>query len=84
MDIKYVKEASPVEFSEYSVSKKIDNEPDFAWWVHCVFKKRDNIISKSKTKYCMATYKYGVRLPKTAAEYLELDRQTVQPLWENY
>ena len=84
MDLKDFKEASLNELAEYTVSNKIDDEPYFAWLVHYVFKKRDRIIDKTNTKYWRTTYKYGVRLPKTAAEYLELDRQTVQPLWENY
>ena len=84
MDLKDFKEASLNELAEYTVSNKIDDEPYFAWWVHYVFKKRDIIISKANNKYWISTQKYGVRLPKTAAEFLELDRQTDQPLWDNY
>ena len=51
MDLKDIKEASPIKLSEYSVSNKIDDEPDFYWWVHYVFKKQDRIISKVKDKY---------------------------------
>ena len=82
MDLKDVKEASPIELAEYAVANKIYYEPDFAWWMHYVFKKLDRIISKSKTKYCRNTHKYSIRLPKTAAEALELDRQRGQPLWK--
>ena len=84
MELKYVKEVSPIEFSEYEVANKIDDDQFFAWWMHYVFKKRDRIIAKAKNKYWRNTHKYGVRLPKTAAEALELDRQTGHPLWENY
>ena len=45
MELKDVKEERPIELAEYAVSKKIDYDPDFAWWVHYVFKKRDRIIS---------------------------------------
>ena len=34
MDLKYVKEASPIELAEYAVANKIYYDPDFAWWVH--------------------------------------------------
>ena len=80
-DIKYIKEASPIELDEYAVAKTINYEADFAWWVNYVFKKLDRIIAKDKTKYWRTTHKYGVRLPKTTAESLELDRQIGQPLW---
>ena len=62
--------------AEYAVSNKIDDEPAFTCWVHSIFKKRDRIIAKAKTKYWRNTHKYGVRLKKTAAEALELDRRT--------
>ena len=81
LDLKYVKEASPIELTEYAVSKKIDDEPDFAWWVNYDFKKQDRIISKANTKYWRTPHKYGVRLPKTSAEALELDSQTGHTLW---
>ena len=51
MDLKDVKEDSLIELDEYTVSNKTDDEPDFAWWVHYVFKKRDRIIANNKTKY---------------------------------
>ena len=82
MDFKDVKEASTIELDEYAVSDKIDYETAFAWWVHYVFKKLERIIAKAKTKYWRNTHKYGVRLPNTAAESLELNRQTGHPLWE--
>ena len=70
MDLKDVKEASPIELAEYAVANKIYDEPDFAWWVHSVLKKRGSIIAKAKTMYWRNTHKYGVRIPKTAAESL--------------
>ena len=69
--------------AEYAVANKIDAEPAFSWWVHYVFKKQDSIISKAKTKYWRTKHKYGVRLPKTAVESHELDRQTGQTIWGN-
>ena len=83
MDLKNVKEASPIELSEYSVAKKIDYETSFDWWVHYVFKKLDGIISKARTNFWRNAHKYGVSIQNTAVEALELDRQTGHPLWEN-
>ena len=58
MDLKGVKEASQIELNEYEVANKIDDEPDFAWWVHYVINKLDRIIAKDKTKYWSTTHKY--------------------------
>ena len=80
--LKDVKGVSPIELSDYTAANKIDDETAFAWQFNYVFKKRDRIIANTKTKYWKTTHKYGVRLPNTAAESLELDRQTGQTLWE--
>ena len=57
MELKDVKEASPIELDEYAVAKKIYDDPDFAWWVRYVFNKQDIIISKSKNKCWRTTHK---------------------------
>ena len=50
MYLKDVKKASIIELAEYVVSNNIDDDPDFDWWVHYVFKKRDRVIAKAKNK----------------------------------
>ena len=82
MDMKDVKEANPIELAEYAVASKIDEEPAFAWWVPYTLRKRDRIIAKVKTKYWKTTHKYGVRLPKSAAEALQIDAETGTDFWE--
>ena len=69
--------------AEYTFANNIDYETAFASWVPYIFKKRDMIITKAKTKYWRTTHKYGVSLPRTETEALELNIQTGQPLWEN-
>ena len=74
MDMKDVKEANPIELAKYAVASKIDEEPAFVWWVPYTLKRRGRIIAKVKTKYWKKTHKfYGVRLPKSAAEALQID-----------
>ena len=73
MDMKDVKEASPVELAEYAVANRINQEPAFAWWVSYTLKKQNHIISKVKAKYWRTTHKYSVRLPKTVDKALKID-----------
>ena len=82
MDLKDVKEANPIELAKYAVANGIDDEPAFAWWVPYVLKKRKRIISKAKTKYWKTTHKYGMRLPKTVKEALQIDKDTRTNFWE--
>ena len=82
MDLKDVKEASPIELAEYAVANRIDDEPAFAWWIPYILKKQNGIISKVKTKYWKTTHKSGVQLPKNAAEALKIDIESGNDLWE--
>ena len=71
--LKDVKEANSVKLAEYAVASKIRDEPAFPWCVPYILRKRDRTISKAKTKYWKTAHKYGMRLPKTAAEVLQVD-----------
>ena len=44
-DIKY---SYPVQLEDYAVENRISEEPAFVWWVKCVLRKRDRIISKTQ------------------------------------
>ena len=47
-----------------------------------MLKKRERIISKTKSKYWRTTHKYGVRLPKNVDEALTIIRETKTNFWE--
>ena len=79
--IKDVKESYPVQLADYSHEKRISDEPAFAWWVHHVFKKRNRIISKIKSRYWTRTHKYGIRIPKTVDEAKRIDKENGDSLW---
>ena len=62
----------------------IDHKPAFNLWVPYVLKKRDRIISlvrKRSTRYLKRTHKFGIEVPKTVKETLDLDRQNGNTLW---
>ncbi len=49
-----------------------------------VLKKRDQIISlvrKQTTRYLKRTHKFGIEVPKTVKEALDLDRKNNNTLW---
>jgi hypothetical protein len=68
-----LKDSNPVELAEYAVANQIDQEPAFRWWVADVLKKRNRIIAKLKRRYWRVTHKFGVRLPKSVAEAIQID-----------
>jgi hypothetical protein len=64
LPLKDLEESYPVQVAEYAVTNKIMGQPVFTWWVLYVFRKRERIIQKVKTRYWKCTHKYGVELPK--------------------
>ena len=53
----------------------------FRWWVPHVLRRRDRIVSKIKSKYWRTTHKFGIWLPKIAAEALQIDKETGTDFW---
>ena len=79
-----IKECYPVQAAEYAVARELDDEPAFNWWVKQVLRKRDRIISqvqKRQTRYLKKTTKFGIELPKTAADAYALDKKNKNTLW---
>ena len=79
--MKDVKDSCPVELAEYAVINKVDDEPEFAWWVPHTLKNKARIISKIKSKYWEKTHKCSIRIPKSVQEAIRLDAQNENTLW---
>ena len=79
--LKDVKDSYPVQLAEFSIQQGIQDEPAFAWWVPYTIKKKGRIISKVKSKYWDRTHKYGIRLPKSVKEAIEIDNENGNTLW---
>ena len=76
-----LKESYPVQVAEYAKAAGIDSEPAFAWWSHHVLKKRDRIIGKVTKRFARVTHKFGIELPTSVENALELDRKNGDHLW---
>ena len=81
--LKDLKEAHPVEVSEYARARNIDHEPAFAWWVPYTLRKRDVILSAVRKRIRKTTRKYGIEIPTSVEHAYELDRAdgTSPGLW---
>ena len=79
--MKDIKQSYPVDLAEFAIQKGIDSQPAFAWWIPFVIKKKQRIISKVKSKYWAKTHKFGIRMPKTVKEAIELDTLNQNTLW---
>ena len=79
--LKDIKESYPVQVAEYTLSLCISEEPAFAWWSSSVLKKRNRIIAKTKSKYWLRTYKFGIEIPKTVLQARKIDAKSGNTLW---
>ena len=81
--MKDLKESHPVDVAEYALSREIDKEPAFAWWIPRIMKRKNRIISKIKmSKSVRRNIKYGVEVPTSMEHAKELDRINNNDLWE--
>ena len=79
--LKDIKESYPVQVAEYAISARISGEPAFAWWASSVLKKRNRIIIKTKSKYCLRTHKFGIEIPKSVIQAQQIDAKCGNTLW---
>ena len=81
VSLKDLKESYPVELAHYAVNRNIQDEPAFAWWIPFVLKKEKRILQKVKSKYWSRTHKYGVRIPRSIKEAIEIDKENGNTMW---
>ena len=77
-----IKESNPIETAEYAISRDIQSEPAYAWWVPHVIKKRNRIIKQIQHRVAKKGLKFGVEIPNTVQEAYELDRKNGNDLWD--
>jgi hypothetical protein len=65
--------SNPVEVAEYAISRHLDKEPAFRWWVRKTLRKRDRWVCQIKTRYWKRTNKYGDELPKSVKQSLPIN-----------
>lgn len=81
--LKDLKSSNPLETAEFIVSRNLQDEPAFVWWVDDVLKTRTRIVNKVKSRYWKTTHKFGIRLPKTVAEALQIDEENNNTFWRD-
>jgi hypothetical protein len=59
--------------AEYAVENGLSERPAFKWWIPSLLKKRDRIISRTKSSYWARTHKYGIEIPKSYGDCVQID-----------
>ena len=81
--LRVLKESNPVDISEYVLARKINNDPDFAWWFPYTSSKRYVIVSSIDSRIKKRNHKYGIEIPTSNNEAIRLDNLNVNTLWED-
>ena len=46
-----------------------------------MLRKRNRIVAKIKSKYCIRTHQFGLKVPKSVTEVIAIDRENGDTLW---
>ena len=79
-----LKESHTIQVAEYSLSQGISHDPYFNWWVTCVIKRQESIISSLNgiaSLVVKKNIKFGIRIPQTVLEALRIDKKNGNHLW---
>jgi hypothetical protein len=79
--LKDLKESNGIEIAEFVVGNRLVEEPVFKWWVPKVLRKQNRIISKVKSRYWKTTHKFGIQLPHSMEEALQINEETGMDFW---
>ena len=80
--LKDVKESNPLETADYAISRGIDKEPAFIWWVSHVNRIKSRMVNRLRaSKQSKHRIKFGIKVPNTIEEALALDRENANDLW---
>ena len=71
-----------LETAEFAISRDIQDEPAFVWWVENTIKTRKRIIDKVKSRYWKQTHKFGIEVPKSVEEAFILDQKNGNDYWQ--
>ena len=78
-----LKESYPIEVAEYAVSRGIDHEVAFAWWVPYVLKRRNRIIAAVNKRHSKQNFQFGIEVPTDLAGAVRIDRKNGNTLWQD-
>lgn len=68
ISLKDPKESIPIEVAEYAISRNINHEPAFVWWVNKILRRRNIIIKKVKARLAKKSIKYEILVPSSVEE----------------
>ena len=72
-----------MEVANYAIANSIDSESALDWWTKDLLHKQKRLIKLSQKRAIQTGYKFGLRLPFTVLEALEIDQESNNNLWHD-
>ena len=85
-ELNSLRNSYPTILAEYAVAHGIDKEPAFNWWVPYTLKRREAIISATRSRtarYLKKTHKFGIEVPKSVEDALRIDNENGNHFWRD-
>jgi hypothetical protein len=81
LPLKELKEINIVDVAQYAVDNQIEYEPAFEWCVRGLFKKKNRLIKTMKKHHVRRGFKFGIQIPTTWEEAIDLDKENGNNFW---
>jgi hypothetical protein len=78
-----IKNSFPFQLAKYADANNLNDEPAFAWWAPYTIKKEKRIIKLVKSRYSQRSHKFGIYVPRTVQEALQIDQDTGTTYWRD-
>ncbi|MFN9980146.1 MAG: hypothetical protein ACK53Y_09545, partial [bacterium] len=63
------------------MAHNLQDEPAFSLWICNIQKQRKHIMCAIVNRYLKRTHKFGIQVPKSVDEALQIDRESGTTLW---
>ena len=78
------KNGDPGGLAEFAVSRGVQHEPAFKWWIATALKEKKRLISRLQSRRIRkGRMKFGIMIPGSVEEAIELDRKNGNTLWQD-
>lgn len=76
LHLKDLRSSNPLQVTEYAIAHNLQDEPAFSWWINDVQQQHNHIINVVGSSYLKCTHKFGIQVPKSVEEALQIDHDT--------
>jgi hypothetical protein len=81
LPLKDLRSSNPLQVADYAIAHNLQDEPAFSWWIGDIQKQRKRIMCAIGNRYLKRTHKFGIQVPKSVDEALQIDRESNTTLW---